>query len=129
MDIKRQDHEPPLATGEWGWRYHHIGIPTREPINDEIYLPQFKLGVGGFADSPYGIEWMRFDSDSPVEELIKNIPHIAFEVEDLDRELSRHDFKIITQPNSPGDGIRVAMIEHNGAPVELIEFEKRKNTK
>jgi hypothetical protein len=54
--------------------------------------------------------------------LIKTVPHIAFEVDDLDLELSRHDFKIITKPNVPGDGIRVAMIEHNGAPIELIEF-------
>jgi hypothetical protein len=127
MDIKRKDHEPPLATGEWGWRYHHIGIPTDDPIKDEIYLPQFKVGVGGFDKSPYGIEWMRYDPDSPVDELIKKVPYIAFEVEDLDSELKRHDFKIITQPNSPGEGIRVAMIEHNGAPIELIEFRNKED--
>ena len=121
---KRQDHEPPLATGEWGWRYHHIGIPTHDPINNEVYIPRFKLGVGGFDISPYGIEWMRFDSDSPVNELIQKVPHVAFEVGDLDMELNRHDFKILTPPNSPGGGVRVAMIEHNGAPIELIEFNK-----
>jgi hypothetical protein len=31
---------------------------------------------------------------------------------------------VITEPNSPSDGTRVAMIEHNGAPIELIEFGK-----
>ena len=127
MDIKRKDHEPPLATEEWGWRYHHIGIPTDGPIKNETYLPQFKVGVGGFDKSPYGVEWMRYDPDSPVNELIKKVPHIAFEVEDLDAELNRHDFKIITQPNSPAEGIRVAMIEHNGAPIELIEFRNKKD--
>ena len=127
MDIKRQDHEPPLATGEWGWRYHHIGIPTTKPIDGERYLPQLKFYVGGFESSPYGIEWMRFDEDSPFDELIKRVPHIAFEVNDLDLELTRHDFKIITKPNAPGEGIRVAMIEHNGVPIELIEFKKMKN--
>ena len=25
--------------------------------------------------------------------------------------------------NSPSDGVKVAMIEHNGAPIELIEFD------
>ncbi|HYW94801.1 MAG TPA: VOC family protein, partial [Bacteroidales bacterium] len=30
--------------------------------------------------------------------------------------------KIISHPGSPSDGIRTAMIEHYGAPVELIEF-------
>lgn len=68
---------------------------------------------------------MRFDKDSPVNDLIKNVPHIAFEVDDLDFELARREFNIITPPNSPGKGTRVALIEHNGAPIELIEFEKR----
>ena len=124
MEIRRQEHELPMATGTWGWRYHHIGIPTTEPIKGERYLPEFKLFVGGFSTSPYGIEWMRFEPGSTVHELIKKVPHIAFEVDNLDTELARHNFKIISQPNSPADGIRVAMIEHNGAPVELIEFGK-----
>ena len=126
MNIKRQEQEPPLATSEWGWRYHHIGIPTHGAITDEFYLQQFKLYVGGFSTSPFGIEWMRFEAGSPVHELIQRVPHIAFEVDNLDSELSSHDFVIITQPNSPAEGTRVAMIEHNGAPVELIEFSKKK---
>jgi hypothetical protein len=69
---------------------------------------------------------MRYDPDSPIEELIKKVPHIAFEVDDIDLELRKHRFKILTSPNSPGDGIKVAMIEHNGAPIELIEFKKKK---
>ena len=48
------------------------------------------------------------------------------EVADLDYELANRDFKVITEPNPPAEGIRVAMIEHNGAPIELIEFEKNK---
>jgi hypothetical protein len=70
---------------------------------------------------------MRFDKDSPILDLIKRVPHIAFEVDDLDLELARFNFKILTPPNSPGAGMRVAMIEHNGAPIELIEFEKKMN--
>ncbi len=124
MDILRKDNELPLATKEWGWRYYHIGIPTNEPITGEKYLPQFKLYVSGFDISPYGIEWMRYESESPIDELIKRVPHIAFEVDDLDFELQKHNFKILTPPNAPGEGIRVAMIVHNGAPIELIEFSK-----
>jgi hypothetical protein len=124
MDILRKDNELPLATKEWGWRYHHIGIPTNESITGEKYLPQFKLYVSGFDISPYGIEWMRYESESPIDELIKRVPHIAFEVDDLDFELQKHNFKILTPPNAPGEGIRVAMIVHNGAPIELIEFSK-----
>jgi hypothetical protein len=80
--------------------------------------------VSGFSESPFGIEWMRFEKNSPIDRLIQTIPHLAFEVADLDYELSVHDLKVLTEPNSPSDGVRVAMIEHNGAPVELIEFVK-----
>ena len=126
MNKKRQDHEPPLAISEWGWRYHHIGIPTDTVFQDEIYLAQYKFYVSGFDSSPFGVEWMRFESGSPISELIQKIPHIAFEVDDLDIELSRGNFDILTYPNSPGEGTRVAMIVHNGAPIELIEFAKNK---
>jgi hypothetical protein len=68
---------------------------------------------------------MRFERDSPIDKLIQTVPHIAFEVDDLDLELATHDFKVITKPNPPSDSVRVAMIEHNGVPIELIEFEKK----
>lgn len=120
----RLEHELPEAINEWGWRYHHLGVPTEKEMPGEKYLPQFKFYVSGFSTSPFGIEWMRFEFDSPIHELIKTVPHLAFEVDNLDEELLKHDFKLLTAPNPPAEGIRVAMIEHNGAPIELIEFEK-----
>ena len=122
---RRQDHEPPLAISAWGWRYHHMGIPVTQPVPGEVYLPHLKIYVCGFQRSPFGIEWMRFEDDCPVHGLVRQLPHIAFEVDDLDRELSRHEFRILSPPGIPGEGIRVAMIEHNGAPVELIEFREK----
>jgi hypothetical protein len=120
----RSEHELPQAIEEWGWKYHHLGVPTNQRMPGEIYLPQFKFYVSGFKSSPFGVEWMRFDKDSPINELVRTIPHIAFKVADLDYELVKRDFKIIGEPNSPAEGIRVAMIEHHGAPIELIEFER-----
>ena len=121
----RHEHEPPESIAQWGWKYHHLGIPTDLVMPGETYLPQFGLYVSGFSASPFGIEWMRFDKDSPISSLIKTVPHLAFEVDDLEAELAKRDLNVITAPNSPSDGIRVAMIEHNGAPIELIEFRKR----
>jgi hypothetical protein len=126
MNKKRLDHEPPLAISEWGWRYHHIGIPTDKISQDESCLAKYKCYVSGFDTSPFGIEWMRFEPESPISELIQKVPHIAFEVDDLDLELSRDNFDILSLPDSPGEGTRVAMIIHNGAPIELIEFAKNK---
>ena len=65
---------------------------------------------------------MRFEPGSPISELIQTVPHIAFEVDDLEAALVGKE--ILTEPNSPSEGARVAMILHNGAPIELIEFHK-----
>jgi hypothetical protein len=116
----RKAHEGPEAVAGRGWRYHHLGIPTSVPRPGERYLAQFKLYVSGFTTSPYGIEWMRFEPDSPVPELIQTVPHVAFAVDDLDAELVGKE--VVSPPGSPSMGVRAAMIMHNGAPVELIEF-------
>jgi len=122
LSSPRKDHEPPAATNERGWRYHHLGIPTSVVRDDETFLAEYGMHVSGFSSSPYGIEWMRFEPDSPISEIIRTVPHIAFEVDDLDSALRGKE--VLTWPNSPSGGVRVAMIIHNGAPVELIEFQK-----
>jgi hypothetical protein len=104
-------------------KYHHIGIPTKEKHKNESYLKTFDLFHTNFNDNPYGIEWMRFGEGCPVPELVKTVPHIAFEVDDLDAELEGKE--ILIAPNSPSEGVRVAFIVHNGAPVEFLEYTKQ----
>ncbi|RJP62657.1 MAG: hypothetical protein C4539_17630 [Ignavibacteriales bacterium] len=103
-------------------RFHHLGIPTNEVKPNEIYLEQYKFYVSGFESSEYGVEWMRFESDSPVSEIIQKIPHLAFEVDDLDDAIKGKT--LIGEISSPSKGVRVTMILENGAPIELIEFTK-----
>jgi len=118
----RRDHEPPAIIAQFGWRFHHMGIPTDTPRPGEQYLENFKMYVSGFETSPYGIEWMRFEHDSPVSVLVRKVPHLAFEVDNLENALEGKE--LIGEISSPSDGIRVAMIIDNDAPVELIEFSK-----
>jgi hypothetical protein len=120
MEIKRLDHEQPSVIIKNGWRYHHLGIPTKEIHPNEHYLEKYKMYVSGFDTSPYGIEWMRFEPGSPISELIQSLPHIAFEVDDLDSAIIGKE--LISEISSPSAGVRVAMILDNGAPVELLEF-------
>ena len=119
---KREDNEPPFAISKKGMRFHHIGIPTDERKPNETYLEKYKFYVSGFDTSEFGIEWMRFEKGSPLSEIVQKIPHIAFEVDDLDSAIvGRH---LIGEISSPSKGVRVAMILENGAPVELLEFER-----
>jgi hypothetical protein len=119
----RQDHEQPPAIAKRGWRYHHLGIPTTVPRLHEQHLPHLKIHVSGFATSPYGIEWIRFDPDCEISELVRTVPHIAFEVDDLEAALAGQT--LLGPVSSPSKGVRVAMILDDGAPVELLEFRRR----
>jgi hypothetical protein len=120
--ITRRGNEPPAAVSVHGWRYHHIGIPTNVPRPGEYYLEKFKMYVSDFETSPCGIQWMRFEPDSPVDPLIKSVPHVAFEVDDLEAAIEGK--QILTEPNSPSKGVLVAMILDSGAPVELLQFRR-----
>lgn len=124
---KRKEQDLPQAIAEWGWKYHHLGIPTEKIFKNERYIPHLKMYVSGFETSPFGVEWMRFEENSPIHPLIKKIPHLAFEVENVESEIQKHSLKVIEPPGSPSDGVIAAMIEHNEAPVELIEFRQNAN--
>lgn len=104
--------------------YHHLGIPTKIPRKGEIYLEKYKVYVTDHESNPYGIQWMRYQQDCTLPELVKTVPHVAFEVEDL--ALAIKDKKVIIKPNSPSDGVLVAFIVEDGAPVEFLEIKKKK---
>jgi hypothetical protein len=103
-------------------KYHHIGIPTNIPRKNETYLDEYKMYVSGYEKSPYGVEWMRFEPDSPLPELVKTVPHVAFEVDDVKKAIQGKE--VLIPPNSPSEGITVAFIVDNDAPIEFLEVKK-----
>lgn len=102
-------------------KYHHIGIPTDVAREGESYLEKFKMYASGYEASPYGVEWLRFEPDSPLPELVKTVAHVAFVVEDLAAAIAGK--QVLIEPNSPSEGLTVAFIVDNGAPVELMQFD------
>ena len=118
----RLDHDPPPVTTQLGWRYHHIGIPTDKPLPEEDYDERYKLYASGYSQSPYGVEWMRFDPDCPLPELVKTVPHVAFVVEDVEAAIAGKE--VLIEPNSPSEGVTVAFIVDHGAPIELLQFHR-----
>jgi hypothetical protein len=101
-------------------KFNHIGIPVTKNFDGEIDLPHLKMTVSDHENNRFGIQWQRYWDDAPYPELVKTVPHVAFVVEDLDAELKGQ--KVIIEPNSPSEGLKVAFIEVNGAPVELMEY-------
>jgi hypothetical protein len=132
MNRLRQSHEGPAAVARLGWRYHHIGIPHSDVRAEEQHLESLGIHVCGFETSPYGVEWIRFDAHCAVPDIVKMVPHVAFEVDDLAEALRGRD--VLIAPNAPSAGVQVAFILDDGAPIELMEFAKapancRGNTK
>jgi len=101
--------------------YHHVGIPTAVSRPGEHYLERFKMHVVGYDTNPFGIEWLRFEPDCTLPRLVQRVPHIAFVVDDLAAALDGHE--ILIEPNSPSEGVTVAFIVDNGAPVEFLQFD------
>lgn len=106
------------------FNYHHLGIPTDKPIEGEVYLKDYKVYHYGYDKSDYGIEWMRYEKDCQLPEIVKTIPHVAFEVADIYEAIRGKN--VIIEPNSPSEGNIVAFIEENGAPIEFIQTRKGK---
>jgi hypothetical protein len=104
-------------------RYHHVGIPTAQKLKDEVHLAHLRMYVSGYGKSPYGVEWTRYEDDAPYPTLVKTVPHVAFEVEDLAEAIRGKN--VLIEPNSPSPGVLVAFIEDNGAPIELLQIDRR----
>ena len=101
-------------------KYHHLGIPTNKPQPEETYLEKYKIFCTDHEKNPFGIQWMRYEPECSLPDLVKHMPHVAFEVQDLQQALAGQ--KILIEPNSPSEGILVAFIECDGAPVEFLQF-------
>jgi len=102
-------------------KFNHVGIPTSGSFDGEIPLPHLKMTVSDHLNNPFGIQWQRYWEDAPYPELVKTVPHVAFEVDDLAAAL--HGQQVIIEPNSPSRGVTVAFIEVSGAPVELMHID------
>ncbi|MEN1729340.1 MAG: hypothetical protein AAGJ52_12955 [Pseudomonadota bacterium] len=104
-------------------KFNHVGIPTTERFEAEIDLPHLKMTVSDHKNNPFGIQWQRYWDDAPYPDLVQQVPHVAFEVDDLAAALEGQE--VLIEPNSPSEGIVVAFIKVNGAPVELMQIDRR----
>ena len=100
--------------------YHHMGLPTTERRPDEHYSSTFKMYTSGGEDpGGFRIQFHRFDPGSSLHPLIQSKPHVAFQVDELEKALDGE--ALLLGPYEPFAGFKVAIIEDDGVPVELIE--------
>ena len=106
-------------------RYHHLGIPVASPLPGMEHLAAHKAWASDHRDNAFGLQFMHYEADCSLPELVRTRPHLAFVVDDLDSALV--DKQLLIAPNRPSEGVRVAFICERGEPVELLEFEDAAN--
>lgn len=101
-------------------KINHFGIPTQQQQPNENYMEGGKLYVTDFNDSPNKIEYLRFEADSPMPELLQTKPHIAYEVEDIAKAMENAE--VLLEPFEPAEGLTVGFIVEEGIPIELMQY-------
>lgn len=98
---------------------HHIGIPTDQPREGERFAESVGMYTSDDLSGPLPIQWHRFLDTSSLHPLMRQTPHLAYKVNDLDAAIAGHT--VILGPYYPIDNYRVAVIDNQGLPVELIQ--------
>jgi hypothetical protein len=103
-------------------KFNHVGIPTNKKRKNEVYIETSKVYLSMDKSSPYKIEWLRFEKDSPMPKLIQEVAHPCYEVDDIHE--ATKDKKVILEPTHVGGNMTIAFIEVDGAPVEFLKINK-----
>ncbi|MBG88822.1 MAG: hypothetical protein CMO80_18235 [Verrucomicrobiales bacterium] len=102
--------------------FHHIGLPTHESQPGEFFVEETKVWVTDPRKHPYKVEFLRFEDDSPVIGPVRDMPHIAYRVEDVNAAIQGED--VILEPFEPSPNFTVAFVMKDGAVIEYMQFEK-----
>jgi len=97
-----------------------MGLPTDEKQPDETYVPDTKVWVTDPDQHPYRVEFLRYEPDSPVTGPLREVPHMAFKVDDLRKEIEGEE--VILGPFTPMEGLEVVFIHKDGAVFEFMQW-------
>jgi hypothetical protein len=100
--------------------FDHIGLMTNEKKTDEVWVEDTRVWVTDPDNSPFRIEWLRFEPDTPVTGPLREQSHIAFRVPSI-AEASKGMEELLA-PFDPTDLVTVAFYKSaDGAVIEFME--------
>ena len=102
-------------------QFHHIGLPTDESHPGEYFVEDTKVWVTDPRKNPYLVEYLRFEPDSPVTGPVRDLPHIAYRVDDIHEAIKGEN--VILEPFQPSPNFTVAFMLKDGAVIEYMQFE------
>ena len=102
--------------------FDHVGIITTEKKPDEMYIAPTKVWVTRFMDHPYHVEWLRYEPDSPVTGPVREMPHVAYRVDDI--EAAGKGLKVLLEPFDVGFATVAFFQTDDGAVVEFMKYKE-----
>ena len=105
--------------------FDHIGLTTTEIQPKEMFVESTKVWVTNPAENPQMVEYLRYEHDSPVTGPMRELPHIAFRVDDLDKEIEGEE--VVLGPFNATDTVRVVFILKDGVIFEFMESSEGKD--
>jgi hypothetical protein len=102
-------------------RFDHVGLVTDERKQGESWVEATRVWVTSPRAHPYHVEWLRFESDSPVTGPLRTDPHVAYRVGDVNEAVKGHN--VLAEPFDVGNGfLTVAFVDVDGAVVEFMQY-------
>ena len=102
--------------------FHHIGLPIDDAQPGETYVEETKVWVTRPENHPYRVEHLRFEPDSPVTGPVRDLPHVAYRIEDGDIHEALEGEEVIIEPFAPMEGLLVAFFLKDDAVIEYMQF-------
>ena len=97
----------------------HIGIPTTESMENEIFVEGAGIYVTEPEDDPFKIEYVRFLPNTVFPQDMQYDIHIAAKVDSIDKYVELADSVIV--PKMDNGDCYLCFIKKNRAIIELIE--------
>ena len=104
--------------------FDHVGISTTIVQPNENWVEQSRVWVTNPKAHIEHIEFLRYEPDSTVPEIIKANPHIAFRVATLEEHLRQPDVEIIIPPFEVGGFLRVVFVRKYSTIFEYMQYLK-----
>ena len=101
-------------------KFDHIGLISNTPKANEIWVEATKVWVTDYHNHPFKVEWLRFEEDSPVTGPVRERPHTAWEVDDIDK--ASEGMKVLLAPFDSGPAIVGFYENPDGAVIEFIKY-------
>lgn len=99
--------------------FDHIGFTSDVKREKEMWVEATRVWVTSPTDTPDMIEYLRYEPDSPVTGPLRTGPHLAFRVDDLDKEIEGAE--VLLGPFKPNEHLRVVFIYRDGVTWEFME--------